>query len=129
MPLSKALKTSATLPELAGSVAATLGFGVVRRAAGWVVADGCTSVLFCESAEDRFVLVVGAVVRGRTVGEELVFWAKALTVDIAKTRRTLISNLLAMSYSSYFEFGFVLCDFFYGTGRSLSLVVATRSVS
>src|SRR6266850_1055703 len=100
MPLSRALNASVTVGEVELSVAATLGFGVVRFGVGGVVAGRCTSVFFCEPADDLFVLVVVVVVRGRTVGEVSVFCAKALAAENAKTKTIAINISFFISHSS-----------------------------
>jgi hypothetical protein len=56
-------------------------------------------VFFCGSAA-LFVFAAGAVVRGRTVWDEFVFWAKAIELAALKTMTAPIIDLLIMIYSS-----------------------------
>jgi hypothetical protein len=97
--LNASVTVGVTVGEAELSVAATLGFGVVCLGVGCVVAGRWTSVFFCESAEDLLVSEV-VVVRGLTVGEVLVFCAKALAADSAKTKTIPGRVLLSIGYSS-----------------------------
>ena len=95
MPLISALNAATTLCEPGVSVVTTFGLASVCRGAGFMVVGCCTSVAFCESAA-LVVLAGDAVVRGRTVGEEFEFCAKA--AELAVKSMTVMSSLLIIIF-------------------------------
>jgi hypothetical protein len=76
-----------------------VGFAGVARGVGLGEAGSDWAPLVV-SVVDRFVFDGVAVVRGRTVVEEFVFWARTVAVDIAEISKVLITSLFIISYSS-----------------------------
>ncbi len=101
MPSSKALKAAATAVEPGVSAAGVVaGLAGVDRGVGFGEAEGSDWAPLVGSVLDRLVLDGVVVVRGRTVVEEFVFWARTVAVDIAEISTVPITNLFNISYSS-----------------------------